>query len=257
MLILSTSSLKGYGLHKIFVLAKKAWYDGIDLSLEKGSFDVWDKDYLKSLSDEFDMPILSITAPDKWMNKAKVNDIIEIAKRVNAQVITFSPPHFTDRNPEWFTRYIWKASKDNHIIIAAQNVEPKFLLFVIPEYKSNNLIDIKKATGYTSLNLSNIDKSSGMDILKAGQVLWNTLRNVYLNDKRGPKNDLLPWMAGGWISHLPLESFLMKLRTMWYAWYITLKVKPSELGAGNDQDVIKNLKYVKEYYTKHYLTFKA
>lgn len=192
MLILSTSSLKGYGLHKIFKLAKEANYDGIDLTLEKSNFDCWDKDYLKSLADEFDMPILSISAPEKGVTKAKVDDIIEIAKTVNAQVITFSPPHFTDRNPEWFTRYIGKASKDNHIVIAAQNVEPKFLLFVIPEYKSNNLIDIKNATGYTSLNLSNIDKSTGIDILKASQVLGNTLRNVYLNDKRGPKNDLLP-----------------------------------------------------------------
>lgn len=49
----------------------------------------------------------------------------------------------------------------------------------------------------------------------------------------------------------------MKLKTSSYTGYITLKVKPTELEVGNDKEVVKKLKYVKEYYTKHFLQFKA
>lgn len=69
MLILSTSSLKWYWLHRKFVFAKKAEYDGIDLNLEIWDFDSWNKEYVRSLSDSFDVPVLSVTAPTKWITK--------------------------------------------------------------------------------------------------------------------------------------------------------------------------------------------
>jgi len=257
MLILSTSSLKGYGLHRKFVFAKKAWYDWIDLVLEKWDFDSWNKEYVKSLSDSFDIPVLSVTAPTKGITKKIVDDIIALAITIKAQTITFSPPHITDRNSDWFTRYIGKASRDNHIVITVQNVAPKFLLFVIPEYRSNNLLDIKKVTWFTSLNLSNVDKWAWMDILKAQNILGNTIKNVYLSDRRGPKMGLLPGNAGGWISSLPLESFFMKMRTSGYSWYFSLKVNPKELLVWDDKEVIKKLASVKDYYKKHFLDFKG
>jgi hypothetical protein len=65
MLLLSTSSLKGYSLHKIFIFAKKAGYDGLNLDLDKSNFDTLDGEYIKTLSDAFSIPVLSITAYDK------------------------------------------------------------------------------------------------------------------------------------------------------------------------------------------------
>jgi sugar phosphate isomerase/epimerase len=53
MLLVSTSSLSGYGLHRIFSFVKKAGYDGIDLVLTKQNYDTWSADYIKSLIDEF------------------------------------------------------------------------------------------------------------------------------------------------------------------------------------------------------------
>jgi sugar phosphate isomerase/epimerase len=257
MLLLSTSSLKWYWLHRKFVFAKKAWYDGIDLVLEKWDFDSWNKEYVRSLSESFAMPVLSVTAPNRWITKKVVDEIIDLAVSIKAQNITFSPPHITDKNSGWFTTYIWKASRDNHIVITVQNVAPKFLLFVIPEYRSNNLLDIKKVTWFTSLNLSNIESSAWMDIMKAQNILGNTIKNIYLSDRRGPKMWLLPWNAWGWISTLPLESFFMKMRTSWYGWYFSLKVNPKELSVWDDKEVIKKLADVKDYYRKHFLNFKS
>jgi hypothetical protein len=94
-----------------------------------------------------------------------------------------------------------------------------------------------------------------MDILKAQALLWNSIKNIFFSDKKGMKRGILPGGAGGWISHLPLESFLMKLKSTWYGWYITLKVNPTEIGVGNAERVQQNLEYMRGYYEKHFANF--
>lgn len=256
MILLSTSSLNWYWLHRIFKFAHKVWFDGLDIALSKLNFDSWDEDYIKELSDSFNIPVLSITAPNIDMDIKKVDKITNMAIKLWAQVITFSPPYFKDKDTEWFTRYLLKVKKETHLTIAIQNVEPKFLFFIIPEYKSATLNDIKKVTWDVTLDLSNIDPSSWMDILKAQKVLWSTIKNVFLSDRHWLKVWLVPWLAGGWISYLPLESFLMKLKTSWYNWFITLKTKSIELGSWTEEKVVQNLEYAISYYKKHYLDYK-
>ncbi len=257
MLLLSTSSLKWYWLHKIFIFAKKAWYDGINLDLDKSSFDTLDWEYIKTLSDAFAMPVLSITAYDKWLDEKKVDSFVKMAKLLNTQMIAFAPPHMTDKKTDWFTKYLPRVKRDSGLSIAIKNVPAKFWLFVIPEYKTNTLMELKKLTWDTVLDVANIDKSTWIDLQKAQTMLGNTIKNVFLSDKNGPKEWLLPGNSGGWVSYLPLESFLMKLKTSWYNWFITLTVNPKELDVGNDEKVLDNLSQVKKYYTKHFLEYKS
>lgn len=256
MLLLSTSSLKWYGIHKIFTLVKKAKYEGIDLVIDDKNYDTLDEVYLKWLSDAFEIPILSITAPDRGLTKDKIDKIVKIAQLLNTQVINFYPPHISDKNFEFFSKYLVKIKKELRIKITLQNVEQKFMLFVIPEYKNSNLLDIKKITWDTALNLSNIDKASGIDLAKAQSTLWNTLCNIYLNDKSWVKDWLLPGTSWGWVSYLPIESFLMKLKTSWYNWFFSLRVKPSEIWVGSDEKILYNLDYAKTYYKKHFVDYK-
>jgi len=254
MLLVSTSSLNGYGLHRIFSFVKKAWYDGIDLVLTKSNYDTWNADYIKSLIDEFWVPVLSITAPNRGLNEKKVDLIIDIAKKVWAQNITFFPPYLTDKNTTWYTRYLSKVKRDTNLSISIANVEPKFIFFVIPEYKNASLLEIKKITWDTALELSAIDSSSGLDILKAQKYLGSSMKNIYFSDKHWPKKGILPGLAGGGTSYLPLESFLMKLRASGYAAFITLKVNPREMWVWTEEKVLQNLDYFKSYYKKHFLT---
>lgn len=255
MLLLSTSSLKWYGIHKIFTLVKKAKYDGIDLVIEDKNYDTFDADYIKGLSDAFDIPVLSITAPERGLTKEKMDQIAKIAQTLKTQVINFYPPHITDKNSDTFSKYLQKIKRELRIKVTLQNVEQKFMLFVIPEYKSSNLIEMKKITGDTALNLSNIDKSTGIDLAKAQDILGGTLCNVYLNDKHGLKDWLIPGDAGGWVSYLPIESFMMKLKTSGYEWFFSLRVKPSEIWVWSDEKVLYNLEYVKNYYKKHFADY--
>lgn len=255
MLLLSTSSLTGYGLHRIFAFAKQAWYTGLDIALWTLNYDLWDEDYIYGLTQEFKLPVLSLTAPGKGMSKEKVEKMIVMAKKLSVQTVTFSPPHITDKDTKWFGPQLMRIKKDTHLSICVQNVEPKFLFFVIPEYRNATFTQIKGVTGDTTLDILGVDSSSSMDILKAQKILGSSIKNIFFSDKHGLKRGILPGWAGGGISYLPLESFLMKLKSVGYGGYITLKVNPKEMGVGNADRVTQNLAYMKSYYEKHFEKF--
>lgn len=256
MLTLSTASLKWYGIHKIFTIAKKAKYDGIDLKLEKWNYDSLDSDYIKSLSDAFEIPVVSVEAPPRWMNKKRVDEVVAIAKTLWSQVVTFTPPHVLDKDTKWFTDYLPKINKTERISFAVKNVASKFIFFIIPEHKNSALVELKRVTGHTTLDVSNIDTTWWTDLIKAHNILANTVKNVYLSDKLWSRSNLLPGMQWWGTSNLPLESFLMKLKATAYDGYISLRVKPSELGGWNDEKVLQNLEYIQRYYKKHFLNYK-
>jgi len=171
MLLLSSSSLKGYGLHRVFQFARDADYTGIDLALNADDYDVWDEEYILKLSEEFGVPVLSITAPEKGMSSEKLEKILVMGRVLGVQILTFSPPHFKDSDTKWFGAHLAKIKKDIRISVCIQNVEPKFTFFVIPEYKNATLGHIKTITGDTALDILAIDSSSSIDIIKAQKIL--------------------------------------------------------------------------------------
>lgn len=256
MLLLSTSSLKWYWLHKIFLLAKESNYAWIDLVLDKDNFDTLDAGYVKSLSDEFSIKVLSISAYDRCVEKPKIDKIIEMSKLLDSQIITFSPPHIKDKNVDFYIKYLNKVKKETLKTISIKNIEQKFMLFVIPEYKNANLLDVKSITWDTTLNIEAVDLSTWIDIIKSYEILWTTIKNVYLSDKDNEKTWLIPWNAWGGVSFLPIESLLMKLKMNWYSWFFSLNVKPKEIWVWNDSLVLENLSKVKKYYEKHFLNYK-
>lgn len=143
----------------------------MNLQLTRLNYDYWDADYVKKLSLEFALPVLSITAPSRGMDEKKVERIVQMASILGSQQITFFPPHVSDKSTTWFTRYLMKIKRDTHLSIAVANVEPKFIFFLIPEYKNATLLEIKKVTGDTALDISNIDPTTGTDIIKAQKIL--------------------------------------------------------------------------------------
>lgn len=249
MLLLSTSSLRGYGLHRIFSFARDAHYDGICLDLSPLDFDTESPEYVKTLSDEFGVPVVGITAYERRMTPKTVDRIVDMAKLLGSRTINFFPPHRLDKDGEWFSEYLPKVqqrSKDMDITVI--NVEPKTFLFIIPEYRDATLPIIKKITGKTALHISNVEPESGTDLIKTFSLLGNSIRNVYLSDKTGNKEELLPGKGD-----MPLESLLIKLADGGYKGDFTLKVTPKELGAGEDANVLKNLAEAKEYFLKHFV----
>ena len=102
-MLLSTRSLAGYGLDKIFLLAKKALYSGIDLSLDFGLYDTLDREYLASLVERHALQIQSITAPERKITKKQVETILALADELSIPVVNFTPPHRSDKEKDWFS----------------------------------------------------------------------------------------------------------------------------------------------------------
>lgn len=249
MLLLSTSSLRGYGLHKIFSLARNARYDGICLDLNLLDFDTENAEYVDTLSQEFDMPVVAITAYERRMTPKIVDQIMDMARVLKSSVINFYPPHRLDKDGEWFSEYLPKIQQRyKDIDIAIINIEPKTFLFVIPEYKDATLPVIKKITWKTALHISNVDPETWTDLIKTFSLLWSSICNVYLSDKTGNKDELLPGKGD-----MPLESLLIKLAEWGYKGTFILKVSPKELGAWDDENVLKHLKETQEYFLKNFL----
>ena len=248
MLLLSTSSFKWYWLHKIFKLASSSWFDWLNLDLSSWDYDAEDVEYVKSLSDEFKFPVLSITAYERKMDSKTVDDLIEKARILWAGIINFYPPFRQDKDTIWFSEYLSKAQENNKdIFLTVINVEPKTFLFFIPEYKDATLSTIKKMTWFSSLNVSNVDPSTWVDLLKSFSILWNSIRNVYLSDKTWLKTELLLWKGD-----MPLRDLLWKLKDSNYNYHFTLKVSPKELWVWHDETVLQRISDQKTYFDKHF-----
>lgn len=253
MILLSTSSLLWYWIHRIFSILSKSWFDGLDLSLKDINYDLWDEEYIYSLVQQFKMPVLSITAPNKWMNNKKLDNILRIASKLNTQVVTFSPPHHTDKEDNWYYSSLPKLKNELSMSICIKNVEAKFVMLLIPEYKNSSLVEIKKITWDTTLDLSVIDNTSWLDIIKAYNILDTSIKNILFSDRDWLNTWLVPWNSPWWISNLPLESLLIKLKTSNYNGFITIDVKPQELWIWEEELVLQNLERLKNYYKKYYL----
>lgn len=197
MLLLSTSSLTGYGLHRIFLFAKNAGYTGLDIALGMLNYDLWDEEYIATLSKEFSLPVLSLTAPGKDMSHEKLIKIMKMAEKLQVPVVTFSPPHITDKDTSWFGETLKNYKKQSHISVCIQNVESKFLFFVIPEYRGASFEKIKSLTGDTTLDIVAIEGAANMDVMQAQAVLGSSIKNVLLGDKNAAQKGILPGNAGG------------------------------------------------------------
>jgi len=245
MITLTTDSLKGYGLNRIFELAASAGYDGIDLSVDFKQFDTYNADYLKKLSAEYKIPIHSISAPDK-VTEAKIKKIIEVAKKVDAKVIILQAPELLNfKLASWMKKEIPKLREKEFISIALENASSETFLGFIPKKAISNSSELKKFK-HISLDTARIGEDK-KDLMRAYGVFKKYLVNIHFsNVYRGKK--YYPPKQG----IMPLESFLTKLKEDKYPGAISIKILPKNLHAGEDDKVVDDLKDVKKYYDKYY-----
>ena len=193
MLLLSTSSLAGYGLHKILTLAKEASYDGIDLSVDFDIYDTCDAGYIDSLASSIGIPVVSLSAPERRLTKKQFDQVLSLADDLGVGVVNIHPPHRLDKEKDWFGEYLKViASKFPNIVINIINAPPKTWLFVISEYGDARPETIKKITEHTALSIENVDPASGVDLMKTLVLLGSTMGLVYLSDKSDEEAGLFP-----------------------------------------------------------------
>ncbi len=249
MFLLSTSSLAGYGLHRIFALVKQGGYDGVDLSVDFDAYDTYDASYIDILIQSTDLRVVSITAPARKLTKKQCDAVVTLADSIGVNIVNIHPPHRLDRERDWFGEYLQLvAHKYPNITINIINAPPKTWLFVISEYGDARPETIKKITAHTALSIENVDPGSGVDLMKTFILLGSTMGFVYLSDKNDGKIGLFPGEGT-----MPLESLLIKMQDIGYTGHFSLSVDPESLSAGApDREILEKMHQSRAFLSKYF-----
>lgn len=245
MLVLSSDSLRGYGLNRVFNFAKLAQYGGIDLAIDQKNFDTQNTEYVKSLTEQYSMPVVSIQTPPN-ANPHKIQETVKMAKELNCRIIVIQPPKLFDfKYVQWLKNEIPKIRQKENISIALENAPSETFLGIIPEHAMGSVIDMKKFK-HACLDTTRVAQKRD-DLIRVYKTLKKFLVHVHLsNVKMGKQYYTLQ------DGILPLESFLTKLKQDNFPGNISLKVNGKFMNAGEDEKILKALEDAKKFYDTYF-----
>ncbi len=250
MIVLSTDSLRGYGLNRIFEFAKKAGYDGIDLTVDYGQFDTYNTEYIKSLIQEYGLPVHAVSAPKQIASK-RIKELVKMTKEIGSKVLVLQPPRLFDfKLASWLKTEIPKLREKEFLSIALENAPAGTFLGFIPEHAMANTQELKKFK-HISLDTARIGEKK-QDLIRAYSAFKKFLVHVHISNVYHGKK-YAPLQEG----ILPLESFLTKLKQDKYPGAFSIKILPKYLHAGEDERLIEELDKAKKYYEKYYANIKV
>lgn len=250
LLTLSTDSLQGYGLNRVFQFIKDAGYDGVDLLLDPKNYDTQNVEYLQGLVEKFGIPVISLQTPMN-ANPKTILRAVEIAKELGVKIIVVQPPRlFSLHYIKWLTSEVPKIRQREDLSIALENAPNDTFLGIIPEHAMQGIADLKKFK-HVTLDTTRVAFKKD-DLIRVYNVLRKYLVHVHLSNVRKGKGYALPDEGV-----LPLESFLTKLRQDGYKGAISFKIHPKYMQVGDDAKVKKHLAECKKYYETYFVKVPA
>ena len=249
MLVLSTDSLRGYGLNRIFNFAKQAKYEGIDIAIDPKNFDTQNIEYIKALSEQYNLPIIAIQTPPN-SNPKKIQEAVKMAKTVNCRIIVIQPPRIFDfKYIQWLKNEIPKIRQKENISIALENAPSETFLGIIPEHAMGNINEMKKFK-HACIDTTRVAQKHD-DLIRVYKALKKYLVHIHLSNVKLGKQYYLPQEG-----ILPLESFLTKLKQDNFPGHTSIKINPKFLFAGDDEKVLKSLIEAKIFYDTYFTNVK-
>lgn len=246
MIALSTDSLKGYGISRIFEFIKEAGFDGVDLAVDPKEYDTFDTTYLKKLIEKHNLPIVSIQLPSNTSAK-KIQKTVEMAKKLGTKIIIIQPPKLLNfKFTNWLRKEVPKIRQKEKISIALENAPNKLFLGFLPEHAMNNLLELKKFK-HACLDTARL-ATKNEDLLRTYKVLQKYLVHIHVSNFNKGRPYTLPKEGA-----LPLESLLTRLKEDDYKGSVSFKINPKFLKAGKDEEVMDRLAEIKEFYEKYFL----
>jgi len=241
MIALHTNSLHKYGLSRVFEFAKDAGFDGIEVGVDKNNFDTQNAEYIKKLSDEYKLPIVALHSPVNGTEKS-VQHVIDMAVYLKCPVVVITPPKLTDfKFTKWLKKKVPHLRKKKHIEISLVNAPGKTILGFLPAHAMNSVAEMKKF-GMVTLDCSSTSSKKWGNLMSIYDNLHKLIVHVHLSNINKHKEYSLPNEGV-----LPLESFLRKLKAKDYKGVLSIRVRPSELNAGDDEKVVSTLKKIKSF----------
>ena len=261
--VLSTGSLYRYSLPEIFRIAKSAGFDGIEWLIERNNCNVG-VDYVRNLSHEYELPILSLHSPfmmcDGWGDFwNKISRSLTVAMELSVSLMNFHPPsgyivrHYLDNELAEHIRIYRDMVEHSDIVLTLENLPTKrpFRVLLINQFLQRMMNNMYQITEFAEENNIHVTfdtthvGTTGLDLLDAYTVFKDKIRNIHLSDYDGRSQHLLPGMG-----YLPLKRLLTQAKDDGYDGIITLETHPaameSEDKAKAEQNARIGLEYIKE-----------
>ena len=278
MLALSTGSLYTYGLDRVFGLAKEAGFDGVEVLVD-GRWDTRQADYLKHLMDRYRVPVVSLHSPfhliqiPGWEQDPgwRLKRTVELAEALDARVVVVHPPlgwlrislrvtgasnkkefwvgfplpWFVGRpHARWLCDELESFQRGTEVTVAVENMPRRRIgPLGFDLYQMTRLESLERFRHLT-LDTTHL-ATHGIDIIQTYERLAGRVAHVHLSNYNGQEHRLLQ------DGHLPLADFLRRLRQDDYRGIVTLELQPEALGAGDDNQVLANLRAAVDFCRRH------
>lgn len=248
--LLSTDTLSGYGLDLIFQVASDMGYDGIDLAMRK-NFDARHISYVQDLMQKYNLPIKVVQISRK-VNIKEMNQAVDLAKSVGANVITInSPDIFNVKSYRFLTKHLPSYKQHNKDLkFSIINPKDASIMGVIPRYYFSNMVQIiKKYSMYLGLDIVNVEEEILEDqFMRKMANFIPYLSVVYLSDVDKHGRTHLPLGDG----ELKLPLLLKKFKQLEYFGYFSLKLELDKADLADIDRIELILKKCRMHYKEYF-----
>lgn len=235
-LALSSGCLYTYGLARFFELARSAGAEQVEVIVDE-RWDTRQVDYLLRLSEQHQLPIVSLHAPFRHLREMAqdylqcVRATLKLAARVGARVVVVHPEWSRQRvlAPQ-VARLARELQAATPITLAVENM-PFRRLRTRPRYPSYSVESLARFEALT-LDTTHLGTAE-VELLPAYRALARRVRHVHLSDYKDGKEHLAP---GDGV--LPLADFLRALAGDGYAGIVVLELEPNAVRAGKSEPTV-------------------
>jgi len=275
MIALSTGSLYNYGTARVFDLAARAGYDGVEV-LADHRWDTRQPAYLRRLSADHGLPIVAVHSPfatevPDWPSDqlGRLQRTVVLAQELGASTVVTHLPfrlyaivgHWHGHRPRRFVlpvplprrepycRFLLNGlaelEAESEITIAVENMPlHRFLGLRVNGYWFNSL------SGLGSFPHLTFDTTHwgtwGLDPLRAYECLRGRVAHVHLSNYDGKEHRSPP------DGHLPLAELLRRLARDEYQGAITVEGEPGALDADDEARCLAALRRAVSFCRRHF-----
>lgn len=244
MFLFHTENLPHYGLDRVFDLASKAGFDGIELTVSS-CFDTQTVAYIKELEKRYKIKVKAFSLA-QGQEEALFKAFQYTAREFSKSHLNLAPPKaFGSRYKQWMEEIVPRMAHKYNLVPCRKNVISSNRIGIIPSRQNSSLSELRDA-GNVCLDISAMAVSN-QEILRSIPYFEDSLKHIYLSNFYKEQPYSMPDQG-----ILPLETFLSKLAENKFKGWITLKVDPVQIGEGDDEKVLDNMKRAIKFYKTYF-----
>ncbi len=247
-IILSTDTLSGYWLDHIFEIAKKVWFDWIDLATWK-NFDARNASYVLKLANTHKLPVVSVQVSNQ-VNKREMEQAFQLCEQLGVDRITVNAPRTFDFKTY---NFITNSLRDFHrqktnISFSLINPDESHILWIIPKFRFRNIADsIKNHKTHIALDVANMEEETfERYFIKRFKSFKPYIDIIYLSDKDKQGKGHLP--LGEWSLKIPTLLKTLHKHEYKHPLSIKLNINKKDLADNEKVELIlgKCIRYIKD-----------